>query len=75
VSTAKVVKSSHTKGHLVVIQVVSVTLPLVKNAEKQYIGQTGRKLSDRFGEHLYNICQKKEVTGLHILYLVTFTGI
>ena len=33
--------------------------------KKQYIGQTGRKLRERLGEHLCNICQKKEVTGLH----------
>ncbi len=33
----------------------SFTLLPVKNAKKQYIGQTGRKLRDRFGEHLHNI--------------------
>ena len=36
-----------------------------EKCKKQYIGQTGRKLRDRFAEHLYNICQKKEVTGVH----------
>ena len=36
-----------------------------EKCKKQYIGQTGRKLRERFAEHLYNICQKKEVTGTH----------
>jgi hypothetical protein len=32
---------------------------------KQYVGQTGRKLSDRIKEHLNCICLQKEVTGIH----------
>ena len=32
---------------------------------KQYVGQTGRRLSDRIREHLNCICLQKEVTGIH----------
>jgi hypothetical protein len=32
---------------------------------KQYVGQTGRRLSDRIKEHLNCICLQKEVTGIH----------
>ena len=42
-----------------------VYLTTCEKCKTQYIGQTGRKLKERFGEHLYNICQKKEVTGIH----------
>ena len=31
----------------------------------QYVGQTGRKVSDRAKEHLYYISKKKESTGVH----------
>jgi hypothetical protein len=29
------------------------------------VGQTGRKLKERIKEHLYNMLQKKEVTGIN----------
>jgi hypothetical protein len=32
---------------------------------KQYVGQSDRKLKERIKEHLYNMLQKKEVTGVH----------
>ncbi len=32
---------------------------------QQYVGQTGRRLSDRIREHLNCICLQKEATGLH----------
>ena len=32
---------------------------------KQYVGQTGRRLTDRAKEHLYYIKKKKEATGIH----------
>ena len=32
---------------------------------QQYVGQTGRKLSDRIKEHLNCICLQKEATGIH----------
>ena len=32
---------------------------------KQYVGQTGRKIVDRLKEHLYYIRKKKEATGCH----------
>jgi hypothetical protein len=44
---------------------VIIYLTSCEKCKKQYIGQTGRKLRERFEEHLYNICQKKEVTGTH----------
>jgi hypothetical protein len=71
VSTTKVVKSSHTKATISIkgsfnCNTRGVTyITTCEKCRKQYIGQIGRKLRDRFGEHLYNICQKKEVTGLH----------
>ncbi len=47
----------NTKG---VIYLTSCT-----HCDKQYVGQTGRKLKERMREHLYNMYQKKEVTGIH----------
>jgi hypothetical protein len=32
---------------------------------KQYLGQTGRRLSERIKEHLNCICIQKEATGVH----------
>ena len=37
-----------------------IYLTTCEKCKKQYIGQTGRKLRERFAEHLYNICQKKK---------------
>jgi hypothetical protein len=71
VSTTKVAKSSHTKeidtikGSFNCNTSGIIYITTCEKCKKQYIGQTGRKLRDRFGEHLYNICQKKEVTGVH----------
>ena len=71
VSTTKVAKSSHTKETITLTGSFNcntsgiIYITTCEKCGKQYIGQTGRKLRERFGEHLYNICQKKEVTGLH----------
>jgi hypothetical protein len=35
------------------------------HCNKQYVGHTGRKLNERMKERLYNMYQKKEVTGIH----------
>ena len=42
-----------------------IYLTTCTHCNKQYVGQTGRKLKERMREHLYNMYQKKEVTGLH----------
>ena len=42
-----------------------IYLSTCAKCKKQYVGQTGRKLSDRIKEHLNNICLKKESTGIH----------
>ena len=70
VSTTKEAKSSQTKEVVTLKGAFNcntsgiIYVTTCEKCKKQYIGQTGRKLRDRFGEHLYNICQKKEVTGL-----------
>jgi hypothetical protein len=42
-----------------------IYLTTCTHCNKQYVGQTGRKLKERMREHLYNMYQNKEVTGLH----------
>ena len=42
-----------------------IYLTTCTHCNKQYVGQTGRKLKERMREHLYNMYQKKEVTGLY----------
>jgi hypothetical protein len=42
-----------------------IYLTTCTHCNKQYVGQSGRKLKERIKEHLYNILQKKEVTGVH----------
>jgi tripartite motif-containing protein 2/3 len=70
-STTRVAKLSHTKESITLKGLFTCKTSFViyittcEKCRKQYIGQIGRKLRNRFGEHLYNICQKKEVTGLH----------
>jgi hypothetical protein len=42
-----------------------IYLTTCTHCNKQYVGQTGRKLKEKMREHLYNMYQKKEVTGIH----------
>ena len=42
-----------------------IYLTTCTKCNKQYVGQTGRKLKERMREHLYNMYKKTEVTGIH----------
>jgi ribosomal protein L31 len=42
-----------------------VYLTICSKCHQQYVGQTGRRLSDRIKEHLNCICLQKEATGMH----------
>ena len=42
-----------------------IYLTTCSKCQQQYVGQTGRRLSDRIKEHLNCICLQKEATGIH----------
>ena len=71
INTSKNIISSQTKEKFEIKDLFTcnskgvIYLTTCTLCNKQYVGQTGRKLKERMKEHLYNMYKKTEVTGLH----------
>jgi group I intron endonuclease len=71
INTSKEIISAQTKEKFVINDLFNcntkgvIYLTTCTKCNKQYVGQTGRKLKERMKEHLYNMYKKTEVTGIH----------
>jgi hypothetical protein len=51
-----------------------IYLTTCSQCNKQYVGQTGRKLKERMKEHLYNVYKKQKLQAYIILSQAILTG-
>jgi hypothetical protein len=71
INTSKEIISTQTKEKFAMNDLFNcntkgvIYLTTCTKCNKQYVGQTGRKLKERMKEHLYNMYKKTEVTGIH----------
>jgi hypothetical protein len=71
INNSKTFNSYHTKETLEMKDAYNcstkgiIYLTSCTHCEKQYVGQTGRKLKERIKEYIKKKKKKKEVTGIH----------
>jgi hypothetical protein len=81
INTSKEIISTQTKEKFVINDLFNcntkgvIYLTTCTYCNKQYVGQSGRKLKGRMKEHLYNMYKKQRLLAFIILYQDTPTGI